>query len=106
MPSLIQVELLSQSATLNYFSSPLQVKFVFMEVFVCLPCTFVFTIHFRNHVLKNLHSSVFKKPICEVMLNQAYFNGIGNYLRAEILYRYELIFWDSKDLYLPGQYRF
>eukprot|EP01094_Clydonella_sp_ATCC50884_P018709 TRINITY_DN3509_c0_g1_i1.p1 TRINITY_DN3509_c0_g1~~TRINITY_DN3509_c0_g1_i1.p1 ORF type:complete len:403 (-),score=126.95 TRINITY_DN3509_c0_g1_i1:190-1311(-) len=26
-------------------------------------------------------------PICEVMLDQKYFNGIGNYLRAEILYR-------------------
>lgn len=30
---------------------------------------------------------VFDKPICEVLLNQKYFNGIGNYLRAEILYR-------------------
>ena len=42
---------------------------------------------FCINVLSNLHSSVFDKPICEVMLNQKYFNGIGNYLRAEILYR-------------------
>ena|SRR3990167_8359370 len=27
-----------------------------------------------------------KKPICEALLDQDYFNGIGNYLRAEILY--------------------
>ncbi|KAK1157971.1 hypothetical protein AOXY_G24184 [Acipenser oxyrinchus oxyrinchus] len=32
----------------------------------------------------------FDKPICEVMLNQKYFNGIGNYLRAEILYRLKI----------------
>ena len=27
------------------------------------------------------------RPICEVMLDQRFFNGIGNYLRAEILHR-------------------
>ena len=42
---------------------------------------------FRNQVLQNLEDAVFSKPICEVMLNQTYFNGIGNYLRAEILFR-------------------
>ncbi len=42
---------------------------------------------FRENVLKNLEDSIFKKPICEVVLNQKYFNGIGNYLRAEILFR-------------------
>ena len=30
---------------------------------------------------------LFDKPICEVLMDQKYFNGIGNYLRAEILYR-------------------
>jgi formamidopyrimidine-DNA glycosylase len=29
----------------------------------------------------------FDSPICEVLLDQQYFNGIGNYLRAEILGR-------------------
>ena len=43
---------------------------------------------FRTNILENLNDPVFKKPICETMLNQKYFNGIGNYLRAEILYRY------------------
>lgn len=30
---------------------------------------------------------VLQKPICEVLLDQSLFNGIGNYLRAEILHR-------------------
>jgi endonuclease VIII-like 1 len=38
---------------------------------------------------KGLTSKEFKKPIHEVLMNQKYFNGIGNYLRAEILYRTE-----------------
>lgn len=32
-------------------------------------------------------SKVFEKPVMDVILNQKYFNGIGNYLRAEILHR-------------------
>ena len=42
---------------------------------------------FRKNVLDNLDESVFGRAICECMLNQEYFNGIGNYLRAEVLYR-------------------
>ncbi|XP_064086412.1 endonuclease 8-like 1 [Macrobrachium nipponense] len=42
---------------------------------------------FREHIMSNLSSAAFNKPICEAMLNQKFFNGIGNYLRAEILYR-------------------
>lgn len=30
---------------------------------------------------------IFEKPIYETLLDQRYFNGIGNYLRSEILYR-------------------
>jgi len=41
---------------------------------------------FENNVLSNLHRAVFDKPICEVLLDQKYFNGIGNYLRSTILY--------------------
>lgn len=41
----------------------------------------------RENVLKNLEDKAFDKPICEALLNQKFFNGIGNYLRAEILYR-------------------
>lgn len=51
---------------------------------VSLNCAFKY---FRENVLSNLSDKTFDKPICEVLLNQKYFNGIGNYLRAEILFR-------------------
>ena len=40
-----------------------------------------------NIILNNLDKKVFDQPIHLVLMNQKYFNGIGNYLRAEILYR-------------------
>lgn len=53
------------------------------------PCPILDYENFRQNVITNLEDSTFKnKAICEVLLNQRYFNGIGNYLRAEILYRY------------------
>lgn len=42
---------------------------------------------FRGNILSNLENVAFSKPICEVLMNQKFFNGIGNYLRAEILFR-------------------
>ena len=48
------------------------------------------TQEFKKFILNihdNLEEKIFKKPICEVLMSQGYFNGIGNYLRAEILYR-------------------
>ena len=42
---------------------------------------------FCRNIMENVEDPVFNKPICEVLLNQKYFNGIGNYLRAEILFR-------------------
>ena len=42
---------------------------------------------FRSNILDNLTDRIFDKPLCEVMHNQKYFNGIGNYLRAEIIFR-------------------
>ncbi len=41
---------------------------------------------FKNNVLSNLKLKAFDKPICEALLDQKYFNGIGNYLRSTILY--------------------
>ena len=41
---------------------------------------------FYGNVKSNLHRKDFDGPICEVLLNQKYFNGIGNYLRSTILY--------------------
>ena len=46
--------------------------------------------NFRNTILGNLNDAAFNRPICEAMLNQKYFNGIGNYLRAEILFRSDI----------------
>jgi endonuclease VIII-like 1 len=41
---------------------------------------------FKDNILTNLEKKSFDKPICEVLLNQEYFNGIGNYIRSTILY--------------------
>lgn len=41
---------------------------------------------FRENVLANQSKKAFDKPICEALLDQKYFNGIGNYLRSTILY--------------------
>jgi endonuclease VIII-like 1 len=41
---------------------------------------------FKKNVLSNLKLKAFDKPICEALLDQKYFNGIGNYLRSTILY--------------------
>ena len=37
-------------------------------------------LHWKTH-------RAFKLPLNELLMNQSFFNGIGNYLRAEILYR-------------------
>ncbi|XP_038178929.1 endonuclease 8-like 1 isoform X4 [Arvicola amphibius] len=44
----------------------------------------------RDKVLRNLSDKAFDRPICEALLDQRFFNGIGNYLRAEILYRLKI----------------
>ena len=41
---------------------------------------------FKSNILQNIDNKSFNKPICEVLLDQKYFNGIGNYLRSTILY--------------------
>ncbi|CAL8325232.1 unnamed protein product [Gadus morhua 'NCC'] len=51
------------------------------------PCVMFEYESFRKKVLSNLSNRAFERPICEALLNQNYFNGIGNYLRAEILFR-------------------
>ena len=57
---------------------------------------------FRQNVLDNLDNVAFNRPICETLLNQKYFNGIGNYLRAEILYRSHIPpFTQSRSLLEP-----
>jgi endonuclease VIII-like 1 len=41
---------------------------------------------FKQIILDNLDKKLFDKPICEVLLNQEYFSGVGNYIRSTILY--------------------
>ena len=53
------------------------------------PCVLTEFRRFKEHVSNNLNKREFDKPIYEVMMNQRYFNGIGNYLRAEILDRFD-----------------
>ncbi|XP_019731556.1 endonuclease 8-like 1 isoform X2 [Hippocampus comes] len=54
------------------------------------PCIMFEYKSFRENVVTHLSDRAFDRPICEVLLNQKYFNGIGNYLRAEILYRLKI----------------
>ncbi|XP_053258360.1 endonuclease 8-like 1 isoform X1 [Podarcis raffonei] len=54
------------------------------------PCVMLEYEKFRENVLRNLLDKAFDKPICEALLNQKFFNGVGNYLRAEILYRLKI----------------
>lgn len=54
---------------------------------------------FKQNVLNNLDKKAFEKPIYEALLNQEYFNGIGNYLRSTILYYLdENPFLDAKTI--------
>ena len=40
---------------------------------------------FKKNILNNLDKKLFDKPICEALLNQEYFSGVGNYIRSTIL---------------------
>lgn len=51
------------------------------------PCPLSQFEEFKTHLFENLHRAEFKKPIHRVLMNQKYFSGIGNYLRAEILFK-------------------
>jgi endonuclease VIII-like 1 len=53
------------------------------------PCPVKEYFEFKHNILQNLDKKEFNKPIHLVLMNQKYFNGIGNYLRAEILFQAE-----------------
>ena len=57
---------------------------------------------FKDNVYSNLDRAAFNHPIHLALMNQKYFNGIGNYLRAEILYRLPHIdpFLNSREVIL------
>jgi endonuclease VIII-like 1 len=73
------------------------------------PCPLTEHIDFINNIESSLDKKVFNKPIMEIMMDQKYFNGIGNYLRAEILFRHRdtinpfhsarEVLNDNRDLY-------
>lgn len=41
---------------------------------------------FKKNIYDNINSKTFDRPICEVLLEQKFFNGVGNYIRSTILY--------------------
>jgi endonuclease VIII-like 1 len=51
------------------------------------PCPLSEPKEFVQNIVTDLHKRAFNRPIHIVLMDQRYFNGIGNYLRAEILYR-------------------
>ena len=66
------------------------------------PCPVEEYDEFRDNVLSNLHRSSFDACISDVLLDQRWFNGIGNYLRAEICYRSGVNpFMKARDALLP-----
>jgi len=55
------------------------------------PCIFRETEDFKARLLSNwfTHKDFKKHRLSEIMMSQSWFNGVGNYLRAEILYRFD-----------------
>lgn len=41
---------------------------------------------FSDNIINNYGHKDFDKPVCELMMSQKWFSGIGNYLRSTILY--------------------
>nr|XP_019934867.1 PREDICTED: endonuclease 8-like 1 isoform X2 [Paralichthys olivaceus] len=66
------------------------------------PCIMFEYKSFRENVVSHLSDRAFDRPICEVLLNQKFFNGIGNYLRAEILFRLNIPPFVSARTVLEG----
>ncbi len=50
---------------------------------------------YKTNIYNSLQKKVFDKPIFEVLLDQKYFAGIGNYLRSTILFYADLNPFDS-----------
>jgi len=64
------------------------------------PCPLTEYNEFANQVRAHWQTSkAFTVPLNELLMNQSHFNGVGNYLRAEILYRLDFSpFTIAKDL--------
>lgn len=68
------------------------------------PCPYSDPSGYVSNVLRNLQSKAFVYPIYEVLLNQKYFNGVGNYLRSVVLYRCGYNWNVSGRQYLENHY--
>jgi endonuclease VIII-like 1 len=65
------------------------------------PCLFFQEQEFRDNLLNNwyTHRDFQRHKLSEIMMSQRWFNGVGNYLRAEILHRLDVDpFMKSSDL--------
>jgi endonuclease VIII-like 1 len=53
------------------------------------PCPLTEEVKFGTLISENIktHKDFKKYKLCEILMSQKWFNGVGNYLRAEILYR-------------------
>ena len=51
------------------------------------PCPLTQFSEFKQYICDNLSRREFDKPIHLVLMNQKYFSGVGNYIRAELLFR-------------------
>lgn len=51
------------------------------------PCPLSEYQKFSNNIYNNINSNAFNANLHELLMNQSYFNGVGNYLRSEILFR-------------------
>jgi len=53
---------------------------------------------FKENIISNLERKHFDKPICDVLLDQRYFNGVGNYVRSTVLYYLDINpFLDARE---------
>ena len=51
------------------------------------PCPLTEYNQFAENLKTNWHKSKdFEKPLCELLMNQKWFNGVGAYIRSELLY--------------------
>lgn len=54
--------------------------------------------NFIKKIKENLHKREFDRPLYEILMDQKYCNGLGNYIRAEIVERL-----DDVDPFLPAR---
>jgi endonuclease VIII-like 1 len=54
---------------------------------------------FESFIINNIDNKSFSKPIYELLLDQNYFNGVGNYLRSTIIYYANINpFYSSREI--------